>query len=198
MARLRAWAIVIMIGFGILAVLGTLLGSVFGRVPGGDWQGSGFMTAQTGASATPKLLPKREVFGRAGEVRSLADLRGKLVVLNIWATSCAPCVVEMPDLDGLQAKLGSDKFVVAPVALQPDRQDALDFYAENALTALPFFHDPTLNIGFDIAARGMPTTVVFNPDGVEIARHAGIKDWDSDEAIAYFRAIMADYAIAPQ
>lgn len=186
-ARLRALAIVGLIGFGIIATVVAMVRSA-GPMRGGAVAPMSFMAG--GGQAGPVLLPDRDVFTAEGEVVSLRSLRGKVVVLNIWATSCAPCVVEMPSLNGLQATLGSEHFMVAPVALQADREEALAFYGEHGLDALPFFADPTLNVGFDLAARGMPTTVVFNADGVEIARHAGVKEWDSAEAIAYFRSVL--------
>lgn len=196
MARLRAWAIVAMSVFGIIGVF-IIMGQSLGTPRGGEGPvpAAAFAGFNASGSNTAVPLPTREVYAANGERTSLSNLRGKIVVLNVWATSCAPCVVEMPSLNRLQKQLGSEHFIVAPVALQPDVDEALKFYSDNGLDALPFFADPTLSVGFDIAAPGLPTTVVFGPDGREIARHAGIKEWDSAEAIASFQATLNAYGL---
>ncbi len=136
-------------------------------------------------------LPNREIFDAAGQPIRLSELAGRVVLLNIWATNCTPCILEMPSLDRLQAELGSERFIVAPVSLEPSIDEPLVFYEDNELQTLPFYHDPTLNIGFDLAARGMPTTVVFGVDGREIARLEGAAEWDDDQAVAFLSAIIA-------
>ncbi|MCL4164456.1 UNVERIFIED_CONTAM: hypothetical protein GTU68_002179, partial [Idotea baltica] len=104
----------------------------------------------------------------------LSDLQGKVVLLNLWATWCAPCRKEMPHLNQLQEELGSDQFEV--VAVSVDRGSAeksKKFLAEVGANALRFYHDPTAQAGFSLMAIGMPTTLLFDREGREIGRLVG-------------------------
>ncbi len=140
----------------------------------------------------PVTLPDREVRTGDGEMVSLGRYRGQVVVLNIWATNCAPCIIEMPHLNELEQTLGSERFVVAPVALEPDTEAPREFYETNGLDALPLLQDVTMGLGFELRARGMPTTIVFDAAGREVARLEGIADWASPEALAFLRVVMAE------
>src|SRR6059036_412289 len=94
---------------------------------------------------------------RTGRPTTLADFRGKVVLLNVWATWCEPCREEMPTLDRLQARLGGERFQV--VALSVDQQGASiarKFYDEFAIKALPLYVDPTAKAAFTLDAPGLP------------------------------------------
>jgi thiol-disulfide isomerase/thioredoxin len=130
--------------------------------------------------------------GPDGKAMKLSDLKGKVVLLNLWATWCAPCRKEMPFLDKLQAELGSDQFEV--VALSVDRGDpdkARKFLEEVGATSLKFYHDPTAQAGFSLMAIGMPTTLLFDREGREIGRLVGPAEWHSDDAKALIKAAIA-------
>jgi thiol-disulfide isomerase/thioredoxin len=119
----------------------------------------------------------------AGAPKTLADFHGKVVLLNLWATWCAPCREEMPSLDRLQAELGSDKFEV--VALAVDRtglEAARKFLADTNVKALKLYADPTTRSGSALRAIGMPTTILIDAEGREIGRLPGPAAWDSDAA----------------
>jgi thiol-disulfide isomerase/thioredoxin len=131
----------------------------------------------------PEPLPDiRFVNGSGGEV-SLASFKGKVVLLNVWATWCAPCREEMPALDKLQAELGSDKFQVVALAVDKSGIDgAKKFLADIKTERLEAYADPTAKEGTRLKVIGMPTTILIDREGREIGRLIGPAKWDSAEA----------------
>jgi thiol-disulfide isomerase/thioredoxin len=143
------------------------------------------------APSEPTPAPALSFEDAQGEQLSLEDFRGKVVVLNLWATWCAPCRHEMPSLDRLQATQGGDDLQV--VALSLDRgglQQVEDFYQEIGVQHLGIYRDPTGAAGRELGALGLPTTVVIDPDGREVGRLLGPAEWDSAEALALLRSLI--------
>ncbi|HAQ36671.1 MAG: alkyl hydroperoxide reductase [Maricaulis sp.] len=126
-----------------------------------------------------------------GETHRLSDFDGQVVLLNLWATWCAPCVVEMPMLDALQQEFGGEDFQVVTISLDRSIEEPREFYADNGLTHLPLFHENTFAIATEAQARGLPMTILYNRRGMEIARMPRDADWSSDEARALIRAAIA-------
>ena len=130
--------------------------------------------------------PELTFVDAAGKERKLSEFRGRLVLLNLWATWCAPCVKEMPSLERLQAKRGSDKFLV--LALSQDRGGLFQvkqFYDAQDLQGLDIYVDKTMASARALKAAALPTTLLIDPEGREIGRLVGAAEWDSPEAIAY-------------
>jgi thiol-disulfide isomerase/thioredoxin len=130
--------------------------------------------------------------GPDGKAMTISAFKGRVVLLNLWATWCAPCRKEMPDLNALQQELGSDQFEV--VALSVDRgspEKAQKFLAEVGANALKFYHDPTAQAGFSLMAIGMPSTLLFDREGREIGRLVGPAKWDSQDAKNLIQAVIA-------
>jgi thiol-disulfide isomerase/thioredoxin len=145
-----------------------------------------------GRAAKPKPIPELRFVDGAGRALSLADFRGKVVLLNIWATWCAPCREEMPALDRLQAQLGSERFQV--VALSVDLQGApiaRKFYGEVGIKALPLYIDPSAKAAFTLDAPGLPATLLVDRAGREIGRHLGPVKWDSPQVVEQLRRAIA-------
>ena len=127
-----------------------------------------------------------------GSEGTLADHTGKIVLLNFWATWCAPCRKEMPMLAELQTELGGDTFEVVTLATGRNAPPAMKkFFKDIGVDNLPLHRDPKQKIARDMAVLGLPITVVLNTEGQEIARLRGDADWSSDTAKEILRAIIA-------
>jgi thiol-disulfide isomerase/thioredoxin len=138
--------------------------------------------------AAPRQLPEIQFENGQGEAMSLADFRGKVVLLNIWATWCAPCRREMPTLERLQATLGGPAFQV--VALSLDRKGlpvVQEFYTELGLETLPIYVAESGDAQRALSVLGLPTTLLLDRDGNEIGRLLGPAEWDSPEMVGIFR-----------
>lgn len=141
------------------------------------------------AKEEPQTLPEVTFRDASGAERSLEDWRGKVVLLNLWATWCAPCREEMPALDRLQARLGGEEFEV--VAASIDKGDAdkpRGFLEDHGIENLALYHDPSGRLGTNLNAYGMPTTLLIDRQGREIGRLVGPAEWDSPEAVALVEA----------
>ena len=136
----------------------------------------------------PAKAPDTVFTTEDGAERTLKDFRGKIVLVNFWATWCGPCVREMPSLERLHNKLGGVDFAV--IALSEDRkgwEKITPFRKRIGLTTLPLFHDVSSKMMFATKARGLPTTLLIGRDGTELGRLTGPAEWDSDEAVALMR-----------
>ncbi|WP_212524936.1 TlpA disulfide reductase family protein [Actibacterium sp. MT2.3-13A] len=139
-----------------------------------------------------KPLPDIGLVDAEGGARSLSEYRGKVVVLNFWATWCAPCRQEMPSLDRLEAELGGDDFAVVTVATGRNSVTAIrKFFDETGITRLPVLRDPNQALAREMAILGLPITVILDREGNEIARLRGDAQWDSDSAKAILRALVS-------
>jgi thiol-disulfide isomerase/thioredoxin len=155
----------------------------------------GEVAALTMASK-PRQMPDLAFMDGDGQPKKLSDWNGKTVLLNLWATWCVPCRKEMPALDRLQGKLGSDKFAV--VAVNIDTRDAdkpKAFLKDANLTRLGNFHDTKAKVFQDLKsvglALGMPTSVLIDSHGCEIGNMAGPAEWDTPDAIELIQASVA-------
>ncbi len=132
---------------------------------------------------TPEELGEVKFADRTGQVRTLAEWKGKVVLLNLWATWCAPCRKEMPSLDRLQKELGSDKFEVVALAVDRGGADAVLKFLDGIKVAnlTPYF-DATTRATGTLRAVGLPTTILIGKDGREIGRLSGPAEWDGSDA----------------
>lgn len=142
--------------------------------------------AALGLAHEGKLVPDLAFKGPDGAPRTLADFRGRTVLLNLWATWCVPCRKEMPSLDRLQAKLGGADFQVVAVNIDTAKLDRpKQFLADTGVT-LPLYTDATATIFQTLRSQGdalgLPTTVIIDRQGCEIGTMAGPAAWDSAEA----------------
>ena len=135
--------------------------------------------------AEPQTMPDLVFSSADGKPHHLSEWRGKTVLLNLWATWCAPCKAEMPSLDRLQAKLGSDAFTV--LAISVDRagmEKPASFFAGNGITHLTLYNDNTPQTLNGLRVSGLPVSVIFDKEGREVARLIGPADWDGPRAAA--------------
>lgn len=120
------------------------------------------------------------VFKDAGDMnKSLKDFGGKVLIVNFWATWCAPCVKEMPALDRLQAKLGGKDFQVVAINQERGGARVAKPFAEKQGWKLALYVDPVTGFYKDAKLRGLPTSLIIGKDGKEVGRVEGEVEWDS-------------------
>ncbi len=142
--------------------------------------------------AAPRAVSDLKFIDGNGAPRSLAQFRGKLVLLNVWATWCPPCRREMPTLERLQAELGGPDFEVVALSIDRGGRAAVDsFFDEINVQALKVYVDPTTAVRNDLALTAFPTTLLIDRQGREIGRYTGGANWDSPEVLATLRKYLA-------
>jgi thiol-disulfide isomerase/thioredoxin len=188
------WALWGVAAVGVAAVVYIIVQAAANPGPRGDLKSvaKGEM-AKLVVPAEATAAPATTFYDGEGKPLRLADFKGKVVVLNIWATWCAPCKIEMPALAKLQTEYSPDKVVVIPVSVDGDRDvdTAKQFIAQNA--PLGFYRDPKMKLPYDLkpVAVGMPTTIIFDAEGVEKGRLAGGADWAGKDAKAVIDKVLA-------
>jgi thiol-disulfide isomerase/thioredoxin len=126
-----------------------------------------------------------------GGTGSLGDYEGKVVVLNFWATWCAPCRKEMPMLSDLQDQLGGEDFEVVTIATGRNPPQAMKaFFDEIGVENLPLHRDPRSKMAREMGVLGLPVTMVLDRDGNEIGRLVGDAHWNSDNAIDIMKTLL--------
>lgn len=152
----------------------------------------GDMAALTVLEAPPPM-PTRALRDAAGGETTLAAYRGEeVLVVNLWATWCAPCMEEMPTLGELQRRYeGRVRVIPISVDGEADRARAQRELTRLSGGSLPFLIDISRGVLFDTQAAGMPMTIIYDREGRELARLGGGADWVSDEAVALFDAVLA-------
>jgi thiol-disulfide isomerase/thioredoxin len=136
----------------------------------------------------PKPAPELKFTDAHGKAMNLADFKGRVVLLNLWATWCAPCVEEMPALDKLQARMGGSDFAV--LALSLDRQGrniVVPFLEKLGIRSLGTYIDTSNAAMRALSIRGLPTTILIDREGREVGRLEGAADWNSSTAEALIR-----------
>ncbi|MET0545327.1 MAG: TlpA disulfide reductase family protein [Caulobacterales bacterium] len=139
----------------------------------------------------PPEQPDIKFTDSAGKQVSLADFRGKVALVNLWATWCPPCRAEMPTLAGLASTVDPDKVVIAAISMDSAEKsaEAKAFIESLGEHKLSFYQDDTSKLAFALQAPGLPVTIIYDAAGKEVARLAGAADWASPEAKALLAAI---------
>ncbi|MDO5605279.1 MAG: TlpA disulfide reductase family protein [Paracoccus sp. (in: a-proteobacteria)] len=139
-----------------------------------------------------RAVPDTAFTDPEGNEHRLTDYAGKAVLVNFWATWCAPCREEMPALNALQKEYGGDDFAVVTIAAGRNPMPAIEkFYAEADLDALPVLLDPRQQLARQFSVIAMPATFLIDRDGNEVARLMGPADWDSPAAHAIVTQMIA-------
>ncbi len=146
---------------------------------------------------TPFSMPNLAFKDSTGHARTLADWRGRTVLLNLWATWCVPCRREMPSLDKLQVRLGGPDFEVVAVNIDTrDPEKPLNFLKEVSVTHLAYYSDESAQVFEDLKtagkAFGMPTTLIIDRDGCEIGDMAGPAEWSSDDGVKLVSTVLGN------
>jgi thiol-disulfide isomerase/thioredoxin len=131
-------------------------------------------------------LPTTSFVNHAGTPTTLGSFTGKIVVLNVWATWCGPCIKEIPSLDRLAAKLDPSKAVVLAISQDKGGIAIAKPFLDNLGTKnLSAFADPSGKLSRDLAIRGLPTTFIVAQTGQIIGRVEGPLEWDSPDIVQY-------------
>jgi thiol-disulfide isomerase/thioredoxin len=151
--------------------------------------------AAVNVSKRPLKLPDLDFTDASGKRLTLADFKGRTVLLNLWATWCVPCRKEMPTLDALEGRLGGPAFQVVAVNIDTrDPDKPKQFLKDIGVQKLAYYADPTAKTFQDLKsvgrAFGMPTTMLVDPHGCEIGTIAGPAEWASDDAIKLIEAAL--------
>lgn len=183
MKKLVIPAAAVILGLSLLTGLGFYSGERFSK------------TSQTSQAmqlhSAPKLLPEIQFQDAEGRRLTLEDFRGKVVLLNIWATWCAPCRHEMPTLDRLQGKLGGKEFEVVALSIDRAGPDAVrKFFSEISVKHLSLYIDESTKSASLLKAFGLPVTLLLNREGREITRLVGPAEWDTPEMITFFKTVI--------
>jgi thiol-disulfide isomerase/thioredoxin len=147
--------------------------------------------AQMIRAEPPRVPAEASFLDEGGAGRRLGDYAGKGLVVNLWATWCVPCVVEMPELQELAHKVAGDGMLVLP--LSSDRGGAevvRRFYTAHRIAGLPVLLDPRGDAARAWGSRGLPTTIVIDRQGREQGRVEGAIDWASEATIAELRRLV--------
>jgi thiol-disulfide isomerase/thioredoxin len=142
------------------------------------------------AAKTPAAVPEVAIGDAAGARVSLASFKGRYVLLNLWAPWCAPCVKELPALARLKAAVPKDRLSVIAVDVgRGTAADARSFLDGHDAKALDTYVDSNIAVLTAFGAYGLPLTVLIDPQGREVGRAVGPAQWDSPEAIAWFKTL---------
>lgn len=147
--------------------------------------------AALAVASTPFRVPALAFKDAEGRDRTLADWRGRTVLLNLWATWCVPCVAEMPALQAMAKKLAGEGILVLP--LSSDRGGApvvRGFYAAHGIDSLPIWLDPKGAAMQAWGAQGLPTSLVIDRQGREQGRLEGAVDWSADATLYAIRRLV--------
>lgn len=184
-----------------LVALAAIVYVLISAVGGKDGSGPSLERYATGTlekldfSNAGAAVPSGTFDDAAGGETDLASFEGKTILVNYWATWCGPCEREMPSLGALQKARGGDAFEVVAISIDSDEDVE---YAKRRLTELgaaniAFRHAPLDrgDIVYGAEVQGFPTSILYGPDGIEIARLSGEADWAAAEAVQFIDAVLA-------
>lgn len=180
-----------LLGFGLAAAI-LLNGTAFASPAPATCASPPPVLGRYKPTAEPREIPTATFLDAEGNEKSLSDLRGKGLVLNFWATWCAPCVREMPALDRLAAAAGGRGLRV--LALSADREGApvvRTFYEVNGVGHLAVAVDKLSRVARAVGVDGLPTTVLYNAQGHEMGRVIGVAEWDTPAALDFLAGCLA-------
>ena len=142
-------------------------------------------------SSQPFAAPTISLTDSDGHSLELSDLRGKLVIVNLWATWCEPCLREMPSLERLQSRLGER---IAVLAVSEDRggnKSVEPFIAKLGLKSVKIYIDPKSEVGHAFGARGLPTSFLIDREGKVLGRVEGAAEWDSPKILGVLEPLLS-------
>jgi thiol-disulfide isomerase/thioredoxin len=177
------------LGVVLVVYLARPLGPENGLRPGAGPAANPFRPlAPREAGKAPNVM----FYDAEGRELTLSSYRGRVVLVNVWATWCDPCLLEMPSLDRLQRRLGGLDFTVLPLSQDAGGiPDVVPWYDRLGLVALPMLADRTGHARQAFGVRGVPFSVLIDREGRMVWRHLGPLEWDRPEAVAFIESVIA-------
>jgi thiol-disulfide isomerase/thioredoxin len=184
----------VLAGLGVIAFVYVLLAGTSKPVTGYARFATGAMTKLVVLPDPPPMPASSPLKDASGAETNLAAYRGKVVLVNLWASWCTPCIAEMPTLGALQQRFAGQDFAVLPITIDDDAAlpKAKTMLADLAGGHLPFLSDSTRRVAFAVNPPGVPTSILYDRAGNEIARLPGEADWNAPEAVALIEAALAN------
>ena len=142
-------------------------------------------------SSQPYPAPAISLADTAGHSVELSDLQGKLVLVNLWATWCGPCLREMPSLERLQSRLGERLAVLAVSEDRGGNKTVEPFIAKLGLKSVKIYIDPKSEVGRAFGARGLPTSFLIDREGKVLGRVEGAAEWDSPRILGVLEPLLS-------
>jgi len=136
----------------------------------------------------PWLAPDFQLTDQTGETRGLSDYKGKVLVVNFWATWCSPCVKEMPSLQRAAEKLSTDNIQVIGISMG-ETHDEIGRFLKKQSIDFPLLADSNSSVSDQWRVPGLPTTYVINKEGYVVIRVVGAYEWDSSETLQRLRDV---------
>ena len=141
--------------------------------------------------ADPVEVPNLRFVDVEGQPMQLRDFRGKVILLNIWATWCPPCVAEMPTLEALEFELGGDDFQVLLLSIDKDGVSVIKpFYNSLGLQELEIYADETMLAATALGSLALPTTLLIDAEGNELGRLVGPAEWNAPEMVEFIKGFI--------
>jgi len=182
-----------------LAVLGGVAALLYGlagcsNTPGDLKSLAKGAMAQLKVSGHPAAAPPTPFGDATGKPHTLAEFKGKVAVVNVWANWCAPCKAEIPSLAKLATAYAGKPVAIVPISVGKGEDETAGHAFIDRNPPLTFYTEPTysLTYAFKPVVQDMPTTIIYDRKGVERARLAGGADWSGPDAKAVVDALLAE------
>ncbi len=144
----------------------------------------------SGPAVEGRLAPQFSVKDRSGQLHSLNDFRGKVVLVNFWATWCPPCIEEMPSMDSLQKTLDQEKFSIIAISVD-DSWDSVDTFIKSSDLDLNIYSDFEGKVAKLYGTHKVPETYILNKEGIVVRKILGEIDWTSPKVLSYLKELGA-------
>ncbi len=190
--RIVVLGLMFMIALGVVAVLYVIVSAAGNDNGGAGPKNDSDFLAKFEWAVPPSPVPDTPFINPDGEMVTFADHVGRYVLVNLWATWCAPCRLEMPSLDRLQARLGSENFEVMLISVdRAGLKKSAEFMEELGMQNLKTYNDKTFAVARALGVEGLPTTILLDAEGNEVGRLSGPAEWDSSEVINFIEDLIS-------
>ncbi len=162
---------------------------VVGMTTGHAWAGDPFTTLKIARVAPGTAATAFELQSLDGTLVRLSDMKGKVVIVNFWATWCGPCKDEMPAFERLRQKLDPERFALLTVTTDLQRNGIKQFLA-NLHVQLPVLFDEQQDVSQAYLVRALPTTVLIDRQGTLVGRAVGPREWDAPQTVRLLQDMM--------